>query len=98
MSDTSPVTFTAPARHVFASVDVHASADGRNWRIVGANTAFDLDGGRMVPLKTVTVACHLTTTDQHLKCCWVHEDSRQGLTWTQHDVDGSPTGERRRRG
>lgn len=86
------LTLTAPTPDLFAAVQVEASPDGEQWRIVGANPAFRMEGATMVPLRHVTVACKLEPADKRLRAAWVHEDSSRGLEWTEH-----PRGSRRAR-
>ena len=48
---TTALTFQPPTGDLFAAVEVHASADGEVWRVVGASPAFRLaerPTGRMI--------------------------------------------------
>lgn len=79
---TELVTITPPTGDLFAAVEVHASADGESWRIVGANPAFRLnDDNEMLPAASVAVDCKLQPADTLIRCAWIYEDSSRGLEW-----------------
>lgn len=91
-----------PAGTTFTAVQVEASTDGQEWRIVGAETTSeavrDREGnttGRYRLLTQVGVACKLTDADTLVRAHWVCEDSSLGLVMTgPHHPDEQP---RRRR-
>jgi hypothetical protein len=56
-----------------AAVQIEASSDGQEWRVVGAE-----------PVKgaNVAAACKLEPTDKLIRCLWVFENSTNGILTT----------------
>lgn len=97
------VTPTPPAGTTFAAVQVEATADGKTWRVVGAETCRRIirdDEGRYVDdvLKDeVNVTVRALDDDVQLRCVWVCEDKSVPPVTTTHDPS-APAGRRRRLG
>lgn len=94
-------TPTPPAGTTFAAVELHATADGESWRIVGAEPTRELkrvDGKNVEVLKPeVHAAVHTTDEDVQVRAVWVCEDATVPHVITTHDP-AAPARRRRRLG
>lgn len=80
---TRTITLTTPAPPAgttFAAVQVEASRDGKEWRVVGAESTRDVEirDGRVIRdtlLPRIAARCKLEPADTLIVCHWVCENS-----------------------
>ncbi len=88
-----------PAGTTFAAVQIEATADGKTWRIVGAEPTreviLDEDGNvkeeRLLP--QIQARCRLAPGDAQLRCLWLCEDSQRGIVHTGPTPIGAAHGD-----